>query len=75
MLCVGYVLAANNLGEKISAAQRTASIISDEDVEFCKRIGDHGLELVRDIQARKGGGVVNVLTHCNAGFSRPPYFR
>jgi hypothetical protein len=44
-----------------------ASIIADEDVDFCKRLGEHGLALVRDIHNRKAGGTVNILTHCNAG--------
>ncbi|MFL6540758.1 MAG: S-methyl-5-thioribose-1-phosphate isomerase, partial [Chthoniobacterales bacterium] len=28
----------------------------------------HGIELIRDISARKNGAPVNVLTHCNAGW-------
>ena len=47
------------------AAQESARIC-DQDVECCRAIGAHGLELLGDIAARKGR--VNVLTHCNAGW-------
>jgi methylthioribose-1-phosphate isomerase len=42
--------------------------IADEDVEWCQRIGEYGSELLHSISAKNGGGVVNVLTHCNAGW-------
>ena len=34
----------------------------------CAAIGRHGLGVLRDIAARRGGGPVRVLTHCNAGW-------
>ena len=45
-----------------------AASICDEDVEICSSIGDHGLRLLEDLSAKKSGEVVNVLTHCNAGW-------
>src|SRR3954454_5440947 len=54
--------------EKIEVARRTANAIADEDAEFCRRIGQHGLKLIEEIAARKAGRAVNVLTHCNAGW-------
>jgi methylthioribose-1-phosphate isomerase len=45
-----------------------AGRICDEDVEACAAIGRHGLQLIREFAARKGGIPVNVLTHCNAGW-------
>jgi methylthioribose-1-phosphate isomerase len=30
-------------------------------------IGVHGLPIIEEISKRKNGGVVNILTHCNAG--------
>jgi methylthioribose-1-phosphate isomerase len=53
---------------KVDTARRTAQMIADEDAEFCRRIGEHGVSLIEAISQRKGGGVVNVLTHCNAGW-------
>ena len=55
-------------GQRAIAAARRAAEICDEDVEINRRIGLHGLDLIRAIAARKGGGPVNILTHCNAGW-------
>jgi methylthioribose-1-phosphate isomerase len=52
--------------ERAAAAFARAQAIADEDVEINRRIGAHGLALIRDIAARKGR--VNILTHCNAGW-------
>ncbi len=54
--------------EKIALALRTAKSIADEDAEYCKMIGQHGLDLIRAMANRKSGDPVNVLTHCNAGW-------
>jgi methylthioribose-1-phosphate isomerase len=54
--------------EKVRAALEVAQTIAAEDAESCRRIGEHGLELIRTIAARKNGRPVNVLTHCNAGW-------
>lgn len=54
--------------EKIEIAFKTANEIADEDVEFCRRIGTVGLEVIREMQAEKKGKTVNILTHCNAGW-------
>jgi methylthioribose-1-phosphate isomerase len=54
--------------ERFDAAQARAAEICDEDVETCRRIGDHGLELIRQLANRRGGGQVKILTHCNAGW-------
>jgi methylthioribose-1-phosphate isomerase len=60
--------AVPNVKAKIETALRTAQEIADEDAEFCRRLGQHGLQLIREISARKGGAPVNILTHCNAGW-------
>lgn len=54
--------------ERARAARAKAEAICDEDVEINRRIGRAGLALIREISERKGGGRVNVLTHCNAGW-------
>ena len=59
---------AKSLEEKRRAALNTARQIADEDAEFCRRIGEHGVELIRRLSEKKGGAPVNVLTHCNAGW-------
>uniref|UniRef100_A4WTR3 Methylthioribose-1-phosphate isomerase n=1 Tax=Cereibacter sphaeroides (strain ATCC 17025 / ATH 2.4.3) TaxID=349102 RepID=A4WTR3_CERS5 len=53
--------------ERAAAAARRAAEICDEDVEINRRIGTHGLALIREIAERKAGRV-NILTHCNAGW-------
>jgi methylthioribose-1-phosphate isomerase len=59
---------AEGLEEKRRTAFDTARQIADEDAEYCRRIGEHGLELIRCLSEHKGGAPVNVLTHCNAGW-------
>lgn len=49
-------------------ALATARRIEEEDVERCRRIGEHGRPLLQTLLARKAGERVNVLTHCNAGW-------
>ncbi len=56
-------------GERAGAAQKRALEICDEDVETNRMIGVHGLEIIREIAAKKKPGEpVNILTHCNAGW-------
>jgi methylthioribose-1-phosphate isomerase len=54
--------------EKREEAFRTACAIADEDADFCRRIGQHGLTLIAEIGRKKKGRPVNILTHCNAGW-------
>jgi methylthioribose-1-phosphate isomerase len=53
--------------ERADAAFREAALICDADVEQCRAIGLHGLEIIR-LLAGKAGRIVNILTHCNAGW-------
>jgi methylthioribose-1-phosphate isomerase len=53
---------------RAAAAWREAAAICAEDVETCRRIGEHGLKLFREAAAKKSGQPLNVLTHCNAGW-------
>ncbi len=54
--------------ERAEAAWNLAARICDDDVEICRRIGEHGLALIREISERKGGATTHILTHCNAGW-------
>lgn len=55
--------------DRVNAAYRRAAEICDEDVEINGAIGRHGLALIEQIASRKKAGeLVNVLTHCNAGW-------
>ena len=54
--------------EWAEAAWTIAARICDDDVAICRRIGEHGLALIRGICERKGGATTHILTHCNAGW-------
>ncbi|HPW29847.1 MAG TPA: S-methyl-5-thioribose-1-phosphate isomerase [Rhodoferax sp.] len=54
--------------ERCSIALREATAIADEDADHCLRIGAHALPIISAIASRKQGQVVNILTHCNAGW-------
>ncbi|QOV89068.1 S-methyl-5-thioribose-1-phosphate isomerase [Humisphaera borealis] len=43
----------------------TARQMLDEDTAICRRIGEHGIELLMPLTA--ADGVIRLLTHCNAG--------
>jgi methylthioribose-1-phosphate isomerase len=62
------IAGANSDEEKRQVACQTAREIADEDAEYCRRIGEHGVELIRRMSEKKGGAPVNILTHCNAGW-------
>ncbi len=53
---------------QLAALRATADAIADEDADYCRRIGEHGVSLFEAIAAKKNGQPVNVLTHCNAGW-------
>jgi methylthioribose-1-phosphate isomerase len=53
---------------RIRAALAEARAIADEDADFCRRIGQHGVAIIREISESKRGQPVNILTHCNAGW-------
>ncbi|HEX7854219.1 MAG TPA: S-methyl-5-thioribose-1-phosphate isomerase [Sphingobium sp.] len=55
-------------GERAAVAYAAAARICDEDVAVNRAIGEAGLPLIRELAERKGGGPVNILTHCNAGW-------
>jgi len=48
--------------------RRAAEGLCDDEAERSRSIGVHGLPLIEEISNKKGGAVVNILTHCNAGW-------
>jgi methylthioribose-1-phosphate isomerase len=65
---IDAISAAGGINEKMQTALSTARAIADEDADFCHRIGENGLEIIRGISRVKDGETVNVLTHCNSGW-------
>jgi len=55
-------------GARVAAAFARAAEICDEDVETCRKIGEHGVGLIKAHSEKKRGAPVNILTHCNAGW-------
>ena len=56
-----------NSDEILNIALNEAKTIVEEDVSFCESIGLNGLKIIEKI-AEKKKGIVNILTHCNAGW-------
>ncbi|MEM6657780.1 MAG: S-methyl-5-thioribose-1-phosphate isomerase [Pseudomonadota bacterium] len=62
-------LTALSPAERADAAWDLAQNILEEDIDINRRIGEHGLALIRDIADKKPNGEpVRLLTHCNAGW-------
>lgn len=45
-----------------------ATRIVEGDCSNTEAIGRFGYDIMKDLQSKKGGGRINVLTHCNAGW-------
>ena len=58
----------NNLSEFVEKSLDMANVIADEDADMCRSIGIHGFPLLESISKKKRGEIVNILTHCNAGW-------
>src|ERR1700742_412907 len=54
--------------ERAALAWKEAAAIADEDEAMSRAIGEHGLEIIRELAAKKKGETFNILTHCNAGW-------
>ena len=59
---------SNNQDEKIKLSLNKANQLKAESIKRCFQIGQHGLSLIENIYHKKNEKVVNVLTHCNAGW-------
>ena len=46
---------------------KIAKQIREDDIQACSKIGDYGLELIKNVYNKKNS-TVNILTHCNAGW-------
>jgi len=61
-------LSGINNKDILKIALEEASLIIEEDINFCKNIGFNGLKIIEEISNKKGKEAVNILTHCNAGW-------
>ena len=53
---------------RVAVARSEAAAIAEEEVDRCRRIGEHGVELIAAVGRTREDQPVNVLTHCNAGW-------
>ncbi len=61
------VLEAQGREARLTVALDAAGRIAEEEVDNCRKIGEHGAQLIAEA-AKAKQGPVNVLTHCNAGW-------
>ncbi len=52
---------------KIARSLGMARKFATDDIETCRMLGVYGVEIIKEIYEKKGG-IVNILTHCNAGW-------
>lgn len=50
-----------------ASALEEAALICEEDIQLNQSIGQHGLKILQSLVSKQAG-VINVLTHCNAGW-------
>lgn len=58
----------NNIEIVKNIAFETAEKLKQDEIDFCSSIGDYGLVLIEEISKKNKGEIVNILTHCNAGW-------
>ncbi|MGE4519953.1 MAG: S-methyl-5-thioribose-1-phosphate isomerase [Desulfobacteraceae bacterium] len=61
------VLKQDSPEKRIETAKRTAEEVEAAEIYNCRKIGEFGVSLIEDIYSYKNN-VVNILTHCNAGW-------
>jgi methylthioribose-1-phosphate isomerase len=57
-----------NIDLKPAAALQAAQDFADESLNSCRKIGEFGLDIIKNLSVKKNGAPVNILTHCNAGW-------
>ena len=60
---------SQDIDNQLLAKVRSAALqYQKSNINHCKSIGEHGLKIIQSIAEKKAGKVVNILTHCNAGW-------
>jgi methylthioribose-1-phosphate isomerase len=58
----------NSIPSKIEAAFEFANKLAESEIYYCEQIGKYGFEILEKLNKAKKGDVINILTHCNAGW-------
>jgi len=66
-LALNEVICAGSREGMINHLFHLAVRYAEDEVNRCKRIGEHGISIIQKIY-EKTGEPVNILTHCNAGW-------
>jgi methylthioribose-1-phosphate isomerase len=66
-LMMDRVICAGSRESAIKELFHSAVRFTEDEVVRCKKIGEHGLPLIRELHER-GSRPVRILTHCNAGW-------
>ncbi|MGI9016848.1 MAG: S-methyl-5-thioribose-1-phosphate isomerase [Euzebya sp.] len=61
------ILGVEDGDERVELARLVALAITQDEIDNCRRIGEHGLDIIRSIHQHTGQPV-QILTHCNAGW-------
>lgn len=59
---------ADTADDMIARSIDTAIQLKEREIDNCRKIGEYGLPLIRELAKKKNGEPVNILTHCNAGW-------
>ena len=62
------VVEGETIAKVLLNCRENALKIIEDDVEQCRKIGEAGLEIIREIAQKKPNEPIHILTHCNAGW-------
>ncbi len=62
------VLEYSSFEDRSRICLKAALEILEKEVDNCRAIGENGFPIIEQISRQKQGKVVNILTHCNAGW-------
>jgi len=67
-LVLSQIKNEKSIDKKIKIAFETANQLKEKEIENCRKIGEYGFPLIEKISKSQKSDVVNILTHCNAGW-------
>jgi methylthioribose-1-phosphate isomerase len=64
---LAVISSEHTISEIIQLLLEYAESLKQREIDFSKKIGQFGLEIIQSINEKKKGAPVQILTHCNAG--------
>ena len=62
-----FILNEKDNNDRLELILKKAHSLKVNEIEYCEKIGNNGLEIIRNMYQKKKD-TVNILTHCNAGW-------